>query len=113
MLGYSLTRGTPEAWADFSFVAKARLSVFERAAIAVACLRSMPELFAMDTAAAALGCAGDPAPAFMGGMEDARDWASFASPLELKAYALAAFEAMPAKDRAAFFQHISTIEVKA
>ena len=113
MLGYSLLRGTPDAWVDFSIVARARLSIVERAGLAVASLRSLPDVLALDTAAAAIGMAGDPLPPFLGGMEDARSWASWASPVELKAYALAAFEAMSAKDKAAFFHHISTIEVKA
>lgn len=113
MLGYSLMRGTPEAWADFSFVAQSRLSILERAGLAIATLRSMPDLFAMDTAAAALAVSGDPTPCFLGGMEDAREWASFATPAELKAYALASFEAMAPRDKAAFFRHINEIEVVA
>lgn len=44
------------------------------------------------------------------GMKAARDWAESASRNDLKAYALAAFEAMTAEDRAAFVQHISKVE---
>lgn len=113
VLGYCLTSDTPEGWRDFSRLAAARLTVPERGRLAFACLQSLhPELATM-TAAAALGAQGDPGPAFLGGMDDARSWAAWASRGELKAYALAAFEAMSARDQAAFYQHISTLEVAA
>lgn len=111
MLGYTLTLGEPEAWGGFSVVARARLTVNERAALAVAALLSLPDTHVADTAATVLGAAGDPLPAFLGGMDDARFWASIASENELKAYALACFEAMTRKDQAALYQHISAVEV--
>lgn len=113
MLGFTLVQGSPDAWGPFSTVCRARLTLRERAGLAVAALRSMPDDCALETAAAALGAVGSPAPAFLGGMDDARTWAAWASPAELKAYALAAFEAMSQKDQSAFFRHISTIEVAA
>lgn len=113
MLGYCLVLGTPEAWGDFSVVCRTRLSINERAGLAVAALRSLPDVLSQDTAAAALGANGDPLPPFLGGMDDARHWASLASANELKAYALACFEAMEPRAQAAFFHHISTIEVAA
>ena len=113
MLGYTLTLGTPEAWGGFSVVARARLTACERAGLAVAALGSLSEQEAIAAAASLLGAAGDPLPPFLGGMEDARTWANWATVNELKAYALAAFEAMPPSDQAAFFQHISTLEVAA
>ncbi len=113
MLGYSLTLGDPEAWAGFSLVASVRLSVFERAGLAVAALKSLPDHHALMTAAAVIGAAGEPLPPFLGGMDDARAWASWASPAELRAYALACFEAMTPKDQAAFFRRISAVEVTA
>lgn len=113
MLGLTLAQADPRAWGPFSTVCRARLTLCERAGLAVAALRSMPDDCALETAAAALGAIGSPAPAFLGGMDDARTWASWASPEELKAYALAAFEAMPKKEQNAFFRHISTIEVAA
>ena len=113
MLGYTLFISDPEAWGGFSTVCRARLTVFERAALAVAALRSLPDTYALDTAAAVMGAAGEPLPAFLGGMEDARSWASFATPSELKAYGLACFEAMAPRDKAAFFRQISTVEVTA
>ncbi len=106
-LGYSLTLGTVEAWSTFAFVASARLSPMERGSIAAAALKSMPLDLATMAAAAVIGAAGDPLPAFLGGMDDARHWASMASRSERKAYALAAYEAMTAKDRAAFSRHIT------
>ncbi|MTD99257.1 hypothetical protein GIY56_03030 [Paracoccus sp. YIM 132242] len=49
---------------------------------------------------------GDPLSPFMGIMASARDWASWASRAELKAYALACYEAMSGRDQAAFLGHI-------
>lgn len=113
MLGYTLTLAEPDAWGKFSVVCRARLTACERAALAVAALGSLPDDYALETAAAALGATGDPLPPFLGGMEDARHWASWATENELKAYALACFEAMKPNAQAAFFHHISTVEVAA
>lgn len=113
MLGYCLVLDTPDAWGGFSVVARARMTLKERAALVVAALGSLPYQHAIETVSTVFGAAGDPLPPFLGGMEDARHWAGWASPNELKAYALAAFEAMPSQDKAAFFRHISTIEVAA
>ncbi|MGC9370310.1 MAG: hypothetical protein ACP5DX_12285 [Paracoccaceae bacterium] len=113
MLGYCLTLGTADAWSGFTFVAAARLSEAKRAALAFASLNSLEPEHAEMTAAASIGLAGAPLPSFLGGMEDARLWASHASRSELKAYALAAYEAMSAADQAAFFRHISEVEVAA
>lgn len=113
MLGYCLTLGTADAWSDFSFVAAVRLSETERAALAFAALNSLDLDQAEATAVASIGCAGAPLPPFLGGMDEARFWASYASRSELKAYALASFEAMSAKDRAAFCRHIREMEVAA
>ncbi len=43
-------------------------------------------------------------------MRAARSWAEAASVDELKAYALAAFEAMTPQDQAKFWFHISEVE---
>ena len=106
-LGYCLTLGTPDAWCSFAQIAAARLTVGERGAIAAAALRSLPAELVEEIAAAVIGAIGDPLPAFLGGMEDARHWSRFASRTECKAYALAAFEALPRQDREAFRRHIS------
>jgi hypothetical protein len=113
MLGYCLTLGTTDAWFALSAVAEARMTLKERAGLAFASLKSLDPEIREQTAAAALGAAGSPMPAFLGGMEDARFWASLASNSELKAYALAAFEALPAQDQNAFFRHISEMEIPA
>jgi hypothetical protein len=104
MLGYSLTLGTADAWAAF---------MAERGALAFCALNSLDPDDAELTAAAAIGEAGAPLPTFLGGMEEARFWASCASRSERKAYALACFEAMSATDQAAFHRHISEMEVAA
>lgn len=49
---------------------------------------------------------GDPLPPFMGIMASARDWAAWAYRAELKAHALACYEAMSGRDQAAFLGHI-------
>jgi hypothetical protein len=45
-------------------------------------------------AAKVLGAAGSPLPSFLGGMDDARFWASLATPIEVEAYGAACFEVM-------------------
>lgn len=113
VLGYCLTLDTPEGWRDFSLIAMARMSPRERVSLAFAALNTLETDVAELTAAAVTGAAGDPLPAFLGGMEGARSWAAWASRSELKAYALACFEAMAPKDRAAFYRRIGTVEVAA
>ncbi|MDK3019633.1 hypothetical protein [Pseudodonghicola flavimaris] len=113
VLGYSLTLGDAEGWAVFSKVAALRLSDEERAALAYAVLNSLSPEQAALVAAASMRRASVPLPAFLGGMEDARYWAALASRCELKAYALAAYDAMSAKDQAAFFRHIGEVEIAA
>lgn len=111
MLGYSLTLGTAEGWGNFSYLSALRLSEAERRSLASAVLNTLSPEQAEATAAASLRAAGAPLPTFLGGMDDARFWASCASRSELKAYALAAHDAMSAKDQAAFLQHISEVEI--
>ena len=113
MLGYCLTLGTADAWSGFSDVAAVRLSAAERAALAFSTLNSLEPIHAESAAAASIGLAGAPLPPLLGGMDEARSWASYASRSELKAYALASFEAMSATDQAAFFKHINQREVAA
>ncbi|MBL4917750.1 hypothetical protein [Szabonella alba] len=113
MLGYTLTIGTPEAWQGFRRVAQVRMTEAERAMLAFFMLNTLSRDLAEGIARFALNAAGDPLPPFLGGMEDARSWAGWATRDELKAYALASFEAMTPQDQAAFFQHISTCEVAA
>ncbi|WP_233270629.1 hypothetical protein [Chachezhania sediminis] len=111
MLGYCLVRGCDyENWAGFAIVAQARLSVQERVALAFACLKALPGDLIEDTAGAVLGARGYPLPSTLGGMFDARWWASAATRPELKAYAVAAFEAMSREDRRAFLDFLTDLE---
>ncbi len=111
MLAYTLFLGDAFSYQGLSVIALRHLSLAERGGLACAFLGSIPEDCVMQVAATVLDCAGDPLPPFLGGMEDARHWASCATENELKAYALACYEAMPPRDKAAFLRHISTAKV--
>lgn len=113
VFGLVLQVGTFDAWLQFGQITTRHLTRQERAALAFGSLISLPQEIAVEAAAAALSAIGDPLPPFLGGMNDARLWAARATNAELRAYALAAFEALPAKDQAAFFYHISEIKVAA
>jgi predicted outer membrane lipoprotein len=113
MLGYCLASGRPATWTLFTKFAALALTDEERAALAFAALNSLSLEHAEMASAASLRAAGAPLPPFLGGMDDARFWASCASRSELKAYAAAAYEAMTPADQAAFFRHISEVEVAA
>ena len=113
MLGYCLTLNTADAWSDFCTVAASRLTDAERAALAFSALKSLRPDHSQATAAAALSAGHTPLPPFLGGMDEARFWAASATPSERKAIALAAFEAMSRTDQAAFFRHISEMEMAA
>lgn len=114
MLGFALTLGEADAWSGFASVAITRLSIEERAALAWAALRSLdaPDQ-AEAVSEAVLKFSGYPLPTFLNPMSDARHWASLASLRERKAYALAAYEALPQRDRLAFRKHISEEEITA
>lgn len=111
VLGYTLTLGDAASYGKLSVIARKHLTLAERGGLACAFLGSLPEDCPMQAAATALGCAGAPLPPFLGGMEDARSWSSWATESELKAYALACYEALPIREQAAFFRHISTVKV--
>ena len=112
MIGYTLTLGDADAWAGFVAVATARMTPEERAALAFPALRSLdtPEQAEL-VAEAVLKFADYPLPTFLNPMDDARWWASFASLKERKAYALAAYEALPPHEQMAFRKHISEVEI--
>ncbi|WP_211037729.1 hypothetical protein [Leisingera sp. HS039] len=114
VLGYCLTLADADSWASFSALAAARLSAEERGALALAALMSLDcSEQAVAVAETALSHAGSPLPPFLSPMDDARWWASFASLNERKAYALAAYEALPLKEQMAFRRHISEMEIAA
>lgn len=112
-LGYALTLRRTYGWQSFTDLAATRLADTERAALAFAALQSLSPQLAELTAAHALGTAGCPLPPFLGGMDEARLWAACATTKERKAVALAAFEAMTPRDRAAFLHHVSQKELAA
>ncbi|MCF7777313.1 hypothetical protein GLP59_06550 [Sulfitobacter sp. M220] len=114
VIGYTLTLGDADAWAGFTTVAQTRLTNKERAALAWAALRALDTPAQAETVAATLLTFADyPLPTFLNPMEDARWWASFASLKERKAYALAAYEALPMREQMAFRNHISEVEIAA
>ncbi|MEO1107227.1 MAG: hypothetical protein AAFX90_04820 [Pseudomonadota bacterium] len=111
VLGYCLTTGGFNSWSGFVIIAKARLTVMERAALAWAALRSLDTADQAEIIAdGVIGRADAPMP-FLNTLEDARWWASLASLSEQKAYALAAYEALPPHEQMAFRKHISEVEV--
>ena len=110
MIGYVLTLGG-DHWFGLRVILRAKLSEQERAALAYQALTSLDPENADAVAQAALQPIGTPLPPFLGGMADARMWANSATKTELKALALAAYDAMPFVDQCAFRKHISEIEV--
>lgn len=53
--------------------------------------------------------AGQPRPPLMSVMDEATDWADFATTAELKAYALACFNRMKPADRSAFLAYVGRV----
>lgn len=112
MLGYALTLNDAKGWEGAAFVFAVRLHQDELSGLAFAALRAIePEprqaIFDLAHWGETEGV-GPPLPPWFNVMPDARWWASHASRHELKAYALASFEAMTARDRAAFLAHVTT-----
>lgn len=101
-----LTISGGDAWSEFTQEVQALLLDYERAALAEAALRALPINDALAVSLEVIGAAGRPMPACLGGMSTARNWAQAATRAELKAYALASFEAMPPGDQAAFLNHV-------
>jgi hypothetical protein len=112
-IGYALTLGGPDGWLGLPAIFKARLNERERAMMAYAALQSIDAGNAESVVRAAMGAADGPLPTFLSPMDDARFWASMANGLELKAYALAAFEMMGQRDQVAFLEHVADRQVAA
>ncbi len=113
VMGYALTIGN-DAWGSAATLAAARMTIEERAAWAWAALKSLDAPEQVEEVAKAVLCfAGYPLPTFLNPMEDARLWATSASLKERKAYALAAYNALPFREQMAFRNHISEVEVAA
>ncbi|WP_424989722.1 hypothetical protein [Fluviibacterium sp. S390] len=104
-LGYALTSGDADAWSDFTRIIDRRLTTQERAALAWASLRSLSPDIAEITVEAVLGA---PLPTYFAGQEidAARHWAHWATARQREAFALAAYDAMPADRQAAFLSHV-------
>lgn len=113
LLGCCLTLGEAAAWDTFSSAAFVWLSPDECGALTSAAIRSLQEDRAIEECAQALEASDYLMPPFLGGMTDARLWASLSTVAELKAYAAAAFEALPPKEQSSFFRFINEIEVPA
>ncbi|MGJ8586372.1 MAG: hypothetical protein ACSHXD_19960 [Marinosulfonomonas sp.] len=109
MIGYVLTLGG-DHWFGLRTILRVRLTEAERAALAYTALTSLNPENSLAVAKTAFQSKGMPLPPFLGGMADARFWAAFASEEELKTVAVAATEAMGAKDQAAFRKHISEVD---
>lgn len=105
-LGYALTLHDGPAWASFTAIASARLTVAERAALAGAALLALDPDEALGVIEHLFVGAGYPLPALLAPMPEARIWAAAANRAELKCYCAAAFEAMPPRDQAAFRRHV-------
>jgi len=107
--GNCLVLDEPEAWLRSLPALKRRLEPRELASIAFAALRALDPELREDTVRAALFdvSAGYPLPCFTSPLSDARWWAGNASRDELKAYSLAAFEAMQPRDQSAFLSHVA------
>lgn len=88
MLGCTLTLGAAGDRLNFRTVASVRMTEAERAMLAYVALTALSPDASARIAAMAFEAAGEPSPAFLGGMADARDWASWATLAELKAHAL-------------------------
>ncbi len=106
-LGFALTLHDGPAWAAFTAIAAARLTVAERAAMAGAALLALDPDEAEGVIQHLFTGAGYPLPALLAPLPEARIWAAAANQSELKAYALAAFEAMPTRGQSAFCRHIT------
>ncbi|MCP4944163.1 MAG: hypothetical protein GY924_19580 [Planctomycetaceae bacterium] len=109
MLHHALTLDTSDCWWGLKTVFKARLTVNERASIALMVLRSLDPGDVEKVVYAALTgtTAGQPIPPLMSAKQEANDWAAFATQLELKIYALACFEHLSEQNRVAFLSYVS------
>lgn len=110
-LGMCLHLANQGEWLKFSKSALLRLTRAERKSLAKAALLSLGVSSREEVAAEAMSAAGGPLPTFLGEMDDARFWASMATNTELKAYALAAYEALPVAEQNAFRWHVGSVEV--
>ncbi len=107
-LGFALTLGDFDAWAETRFIWGARLKPAEIGAMAYTCLTAIEPETAWDVVETALGTAGRPLPPFMYLSSEAAFWASVAAPDELRAFALASFNAMNVRDQSDFLGYVQS-----
>lgn len=104
MLAYTLTQGDVSGWLGAARVWAVRLSVGERLALASAALGALSEDHAAEVAERFLRPFHGPLPPFLDLMDEARDWAGWATSNERKAAIAACWEEMDESDRAAFLE---------
>jgi hypothetical protein len=109
MLGYVLTADNRPAWAAAALVWEARLDPAERYDLARSVMLAMRPEDNEALVADLLSGAGYPLPTFLDPLDDAQWWADTANPAELRAYALAAFMAMPQRDRLDFLEYVQGV----
>ena len=100
-----------DAWYAFHQLAKVRLTDKKRGSLAVAALPSLSPELTETVFEVCTGGADFPLPPLFRQMDEARYWANHANQRELKAYALAAYHALPVQEQNAFFQHIREVAV--
>lgn len=110
-LGFALTLNDAKAWQGASFVFTKRLHQGELAGLAFASLRALEPanrepVFCLAHWGKTQSTETPPHPS-LNPLSDARLWASNASREQVKAFALASFEAMSLRDRVAFLAHIA------
>ena len=97
-----------ELAAGLAMVVRARLGPRERLGFAIAGMLSLDRAVAEKLAEAILHDlrSGPPVPPFLDMREDARSWATFASPAELRAYMAACWQRLPDRDRGGFLRTV-------
>jgi hypothetical protein len=93
---------------ELALIWRRHLGPIERLALASAGMLSLDRDTAETLAEATLcdACEGEPIPPFTNLREEARDWAIFASPGELKAYLAAIWNRLPDSERDSFFHTV-------
>lgn len=106
-IGFALTLDSATCWGSTGEILALRLTPRERVAMTVALLAALPQADAETAIHAGLGGAGYPLPPFLSPVSDAQWWADRANLSELRAYCLASFRAMPARDRRDFLEFVA------
>ena len=107
MLARALHAKDAEIWIDADTVWRATLSDAERASLAYSVLKSLDpdhQRFVVETVCQVMGM---PLPPLLDAAHEAGSWAAFADEEQLRATALACFNAMSASDQSAFLSHVS------